>query len=147
MRPVDLFAASVLLLGSAGMAPQHDYLLTPVPCTAVRLDDGFWSKRLETNRRVTIPFAFRQCESTGRVDNFAIACKLKEGEQSGIFPFDDSDVYKIIEGASYCLATAPDPPLERYIDSLVTLIAGAQEADGYLYTARSNRSRRLARWA
>ncbi len=147
MRYDRLFLVTVALLGSAAAAPRHDYPYSPVPFTAVRLDDGFWSRRIETNRTVTIPFAFRQCESTGRVDNFAIACRLKQGEQSGVYPFDDSDVYKIIEGASYSLSVVPDPRLERYVDSLIALIAGAQEPDGYLYTARTNRAARLARWA
>lgn len=147
VRRTGVVLLSALTLASAGAAPGRDYAYTPVPFTAVRFDDAFWSRRLQTNRTVTIPFAFRQCESTGRVDNFAIACGLKEGEQNGVFPFDDSDVYKVIEGASYTLAMIPDPGLERYVDSLITLIAGAQEADGYLYTARTNRSARLARWA
>ena len=50
---------------------------------------------------------------------------------------DDSDVYKVIEGAAYSLQTYPDKRLERYVDSLITLIVAAQEADGYLYTART----------
>ncbi len=136
-----------ILPACASAGPQGDYAFTPVPFISVRVDDPFWSKRLETNRTITIPFAFRQCEATGRVDNFAIACKLKTGEQSGVYPFDDSDVYKILEGASYSLAVHPDPGLEHYVDSLITLIAGAQEEDGYIYTARTNHARRLARWA
>jgi hypothetical protein len=137
----------VLMQENPAAVQPRDYALTPVPFTAVSVEDAFWSKRLETNRTVTLPFAFRQCEATGRVDNFAIACKLKQGEQSGIYPFDDSDVYKIIEGASYSLAIHPDPGLERYLDSLIILIAGAQERDGYLYTARTNGAGKLARWA
>src|SRR5512135_3070403 len=72
MRHIGLLVVTTVLLGSAGAGPKHDYPFSPVPFTTVRLDDSFWSKRLETNRTITIPFAFRQCESTGRVDNFAI---------------------------------------------------------------------------
>jgi DUF1680 family protein len=147
MRQYGSVVVSFLILGEAFSAGPQDAVLRAVPFTAVRVEDGFWSRRLEVNRTVTIPFAIRQCEATGRVDNFAIACGLKRGEQSGVYPFDDSDVYKSIEGASASLALHPDAVLERTVDSLIALIAGAQESDGYLYTARTNRAPRLARWA
>jgi DUF1680 family protein len=101
---------------------------------------------METNRTVTIPHAFKKCEETGRLDNFAIAGGLKEGEHRGDFPFDDTDIYKTLEGASYALMLHPDPTLEAYLDSLISLIAAAQEHDGYLYTARTNKSERLENW-
>ena len=85
---------------------------------------------------VTIPYDFEKCEETGRIDNFAKAGKLMPGEFRGIF-FDDSDVYKVIEGASYSLAVHPDPKLDAYLDKLIAKIAAAQEPDGYLYTART----------
>lgn len=122
---------------SAGMAAElADYPIRPVPLTAVRVDDGFWSPRMETNRLTTIWYDFKKCEETGRIDNFAKAGKLMPGEFLGI-PFDDSDVYKVIEGAAYTLAVHPDPKLEKYLDDLIVKIAAAQEPDGYLYTART----------
>ncbi len=125
---------------------QSDYPITAVAAHEVHLHDAFWAPRLETNRTVTIPYAFAQCETTGRVDNFAIAAELATGAQCGVFPFDDSDLYKVIEGASYTLMTHPDQQLEQYLDSMITLIAQAQEADGYLYTARTNKANFLERW-
>ena len=113
-----------------------DYPIHPVPFTAVHINDGFWSPRLETNRRVTIPYNFEKCEETGRIKNFAIAGKLEKGEFEGIF-FNDSDVYKVIEGASYSLQLHDDPQLKAYLDDLIAKIAAAQEADGYLYTNRT----------
>ena len=95
-----------------------------------------WADRLETNRTVTIPACFRRCEETGRIDNFAKAAGRMPGDFVGI-PFDDSDVYKAIEGASYSLAMHPDPELDRYLDGLIETIASAQESDGYLYTCRT----------
>ena len=114
-----------------------DYPLSPVPMTAVELTDGFWAPRLETNRTVTIPFALEQCESTGRVKNFEIAGGSAQGAFCTKYPFDDSDVYKVIEGAAYSLMVHHDPELEAKIDRLVAKIAAAQEKDGYLYTART----------
>ncbi|MDD4697470.1 MAG: glycoside hydrolase family 127 protein, partial [Fermentimonas sp.] len=78
----------------------QDYKVTPVPFNQVHLNDDFWSKRIETNRDVTIPIAFKHCETTGRIDNFKIAGGLMEGEFKSEAPFDDSDVSKIIEGAA-----------------------------------------------
>jgi len=125
---------------------KKDYPIQPVPFTEVRVNDDFWKPRMEINRTVTIPHAFKKCEETGRMDNFAIAAGLKQGEQQGIYPFDDTDVYKTIEGASYSLMLHPDPQLEAYLDSVITLIAAAQEDDGYLYTARTNKAERLKNW-
>ncbi len=120
----------------AGAAKQmRDYPIEPVVFTEVKLTDGFWAPRIETNRKVSIPYAFGKCEENGRMDNFAIAGGLKKGEHKGGYPFDDTDPYKIIEGASYALSVQADPKLDKYLDDLIALIAAAQEDDGYLYTA------------
>ena len=113
-----------------------DYPITPVPFTEVAFDDGFWLPRLETNREVTVRYDFKKCEETGRIDNFAKAAGLMEGPHEGIF-FNDSDVFKVIEGAAYSLSLHPDPELDAYLDDLIGKIAGSQEEDGYLYTART----------
>ncbi len=117
---------------------QHEetaiYPISPVPFTQVHVTDGFWAKRIQTNREVTIPFGFDKCEKEGRIRNFAKAGGLMEGEYEGVMPFDDTDVYKIIEGASYSLSTHPDRKLESYIDDIIIKIAAAQEEDGYLTT-------------
>lgn len=118
------------------MSTHSDYPISPVPFTAVRFDDAFWRPRLETNRAVTLPFNFRKCEETGRIDNFAKAAGWMDGPHEGIF-FNDSDVFKVVEGAAYSLALAPDPALDSYLDDLIAKFAGAQEPDGYLYTART----------
>jgi DUF1680 family protein len=116
-------------------APLADYPIRPVPFTAVAIDDAFWSPRLETNRRVTVRHDFDKCETTHRIRNFAVAGKLEPGSFEGLFGFNDSDVYKVIEGASYSLRLRPDPELDTYLDSVIATIAAAQEGDGYLYTA------------
>ena len=125
------------------VAPPRDYPIKPVPFTAVHLTDAFWAPRIETNRKVTIPFAFQKCEETGRVANFVHAAEALRGQISDRdrkippYPFDDTDIYKVIEGASYTLSVKPDPVLESYIDGLILKIGAAQEKDGYLYTART----------
>ncbi|MCX6572315.1 MAG: glycoside hydrolase family 127 protein [Candidatus Aminicenantes bacterium] len=102
----------------------------------MKLTDGFWAPRIETNRAVTIPAIFKKCEETGRIDNFAIAGGLLKGEYRGE-RYNDTDVYKTIEGASYSLMVHPDPELDRYLDGVIAKIAAAQEPDGYLYTPRT----------
>ena len=117
-------------------AQQQDYPVHTVSFTQVKLTDKFWLPKIETNRTVTIPASFERCENTGRVKNFTMAAE-KKGKFCTVFPFDDTDIYKTIEGASYSLAVHPDAKLEAYIDSLITIIGKAQEPDGYLYTART----------
>jgi DUF1680 family protein len=124
----------------------QDYPYRPVSPSSVDLQPGFWHQRLETNRRVTVTYCFDKCEETGRLDNFAVAGGLKEGESQGYW-FNDSDVYKIIEGAAYCLKSVPDPDLDAYLDDLIATIAAAQEEDGYLYTARTIDPESPARWS
>lgn len=113
-----------------------DYPIHPVAFTDVQVNDSFWSPRLTTNREVTIPYCFDKCEETSRIDNFAIAGGLMEGKFKGIY-FNDSDVYKIVEGAAYALANQHDAKLDAYLDDLIAKFAAAQEDDGYLYTART----------
>jgi DUF1680 family protein len=113
-----------------------DYPFVPTPFTAVSFDDRFWLPRLDTNRRVTIPYDFEKCEQTGRVDNFLKAAGRVEGPHTGLV-FNDSDIYKTIEGASFSLQVHPDPELDAYLDGLIAKVGTAQEPDGYLYTART----------
>ncbi|MCE5346513.1 MAG: glycoside hydrolase family 127 protein [Bacteroidales bacterium] len=116
---------------------EEDYPITPVPFTSVKLTDSFWAPRIKKNAEITIPIAFRYGESTGRIKNFEIAAGLDTGKFCTIYPFDDSDIFKIIEGASYSLQTYPDPKMESYLDTLIRKISLAQEDDGYLYTNRT----------
>lgn len=113
-----------------------DYPISQVPFTAVRITDNFWRPRIETNRSVTIPHIMRQNEVTGRVDNFLKAARKMTGEYKGQ-RYNDTDIYKILEAASYSLAAQPNPALDKKVDDLIAIIAAAQEPDGYLYTPRS----------
>lgn len=130
----SLFAAA--LLAAASSSAQQDYPVQPVLFTSVKLADQFWLPRIKINHNVTIPASFERCEKTGRVKNFEMAA-AKSGKFCTIYPFDDTDIYKTIEGASFSLSLFPDAKLEVYIDSLIVKIALAQEPDGYLYTART----------
>lgn len=132
-----LFLSFAVSAPSLGGPPDPDHPIQPVPFTAVEVEDGFWSPRVETNRTVTLRHDFDKCETTGRIANFAVAGGLAEGQFQGRYGFNDSDVYKVIEGASYSLRLRPDGELDRYLDEVVAKIAAAQEEDGYLYTAGS----------
>ncbi|MEE9502645.1 MAG: beta-L-arabinofuranosidase domain-containing protein, partial [Candidatus Aminicenantaceae bacterium] len=121
---------------SCAKKTSKDYPIKPVLFTEVQVSDGFWQPRMETNRRVTIPFAFKKSEETGRIDNFAKAGGLMPGEFEGR-RYNDSDVFKIMEGAAYSLTIHPDLELEKYMDGLIAKIAAAQEEDGYLFTTRT----------
>lgn len=131
---------------SAPVYQQPEAPIQEVPFTQVHIEDQFWSPRIETNRTVSIPSAFKECEKNGRFDNFALAAGMIQGEHQGDFSFDDTDPYKVIEGASYSLAVKYDPKLDHYLDSVITIIAAAQEPDGYLTTCVTNKCTRLSGW-
>lgn len=149
-KPVLKFAAW-LVLALSGVACQNQKeekeLIEAVPFTSVRLTDEFWSKKIQTNREVTIPIAIEQCYSTGRVDNFKIAGGLMDGKYQTQMPFDDTDIYKLIEAASYSLQNIPDAALEAKIDTLIYYVGLAQEDDGYLYTGRTIDPKNPHPWA
>lgn len=123
------------------------YPIDPVPFTSVRVTDNFWGQRLKASREVTIPLAFGKCEETGRYENFVKAAHPSDTYKVEGFSFDDTDVYKTIEGASYSLQTYPNKKLEKYIDSALVIVAAAQEPDGYLYTARTMNPKHPHNWA
>lgn len=138
-----LFVASFLMLtavssGSSYAQNSSGYPIDPVPFTDVKVqNNSFWGQRLDASRKVTVPLAFSKCEETGRYENFVKAAHPSKDYKVEGFSFDDTDVYKTIEGASYLLQTYPDKKLENYIDSVLDIVAKAQEPDGYLYTART----------
>jgi DUF1680 family protein len=133
----SITAISIQAQKSAG----NGYPYTQVMFNAVKVaQNTFWGQRINAAREVTIPLAFSKCKSEGRYENFVKAAKpSKDYDVSKFmgFPFDDTDVYKTIEGASYTLQTFPDKKLKAYIDSVLNIVAAAQEPDGYLYTART----------
>lgn len=161
---------TIMLLGlTIGLAMQakketvrtNGYPITQVPFTAVKVTPGtFWGERICAAREVTIPLAFQKCEETHRYENFKMAAyTLQHPGHEGLqtpkwdvskfmgFSFDDTDVYKTIEGASYVLQTYPDKQLTAYIDSVLDIVAAAQEPDGYLYTARTINPEHPHHWA
>src|SRR5687768_6138218 len=140
MFAVAIASANTLL------AQPKDYPVQAVNFTAVHFTDSFWLPRMKVNHTVTIPASFARCESTGRVKNFDMAA-AHSGQFCTTFPFDDTDIYKTIEGASFSLSLFPDKKLEAYMDSLILKVGKAQEPDGYLYTARTIDPARPHAWA
>ncbi len=132
---IIILAFCSLNLVCAKIAPM-DYPLKPVTFTEVQINDSFWLPRMETNRKITIPFAFKKSEQTGRIANFAKAGGLMPGKFEGR-RYNDSDVFKIMEGAAYSLSLHRDAELEEYMDDLIAKVSAAQEEDGYLFTTRT----------
>ena len=145
---------------STAMA-QSGYPYTQVPFTSVKITPNtFWGNRIQAAREVTIPLAFSKCETEHRYKNFEMAAyTLQHPGHPGLqtpewdvskfmgFSFDDTDVYKTIEGASYVLQTYPDAKLKAYIDSVLDVVGAAQEPDGYLYTARTINPEHPHQWS
>ncbi|HQO74702.1 MAG TPA: glycoside hydrolase family 127 protein, partial [Candidatus Marinimicrobia bacterium] len=111
-----------------------DYPISAVDIKNVEINDAFWLPKIKIIQDTTIQYAFKKCEEEGRMENFLIAGGRKKGPVRGKMPFDDTDVYKIIEGASYSLISRPNPALAAYLDSIISIIKIGQEPDGYLTT-------------
>ncbi|MBE6331477.1 MAG: glycoside hydrolase family 127 protein [Bacteroidales bacterium] len=158
-----LFTMVALAAGSC--LAQNNYPITPIPFTEVKITpETFWGQRLDASREVTIPLAFSKCEETGRYRNFELAAAQLKGQGSDTvvvrgFSFDDTDVYKTIEGCSYLLKTYPTLKLKiqrqgrtdvvsatQYMDSVIAIVAAAQEPDGYLNTARTMNPKNPHKW-
>lgn len=139
-----------LLAGMLPFAPAvfaQDYPYKPVAFTQVQLTDNFWKPKIEINATVTIPYILRMCKEHGRIDNFLKAAgKMSAGDKMTTYPFDDTDIYKLLEGASYSLQTTPNPLLDRQLDTLIQIIGQAQEPDGYLYTFRTAKVKHPQQW-
>lgn len=135
MTALPTLAVVLSVLLSGGRPPVDDGRLRPVPFTDVRLRDRFWAPRFETNREVTLGHVLGECDRTGRLANFEMAAE-GQGTVSG-YCFNDSDVYKTLEGAAYLLELKPDPALKARCDEIIAKIGAAQEPDGYLYTPRT----------
>ncbi len=127
-------------------AQTTDYPYQGIPFNQVKLTDTFWTPRVEINRTATIPASFQKCQETGRIQNFVNAA-THTGKFQTVFTFDDTDIYKIIEGASFSMSVQPDAKLDHYVDSLIAIVARAQEPDGYLYTARTINPEKPFGWA
>ena len=163
------FISAVLLSAAVAMPTMaqkqktlsNGYPFTQVPFTSVKISQNtFWGARLKAAREVTVPLAFSKCESEHRYKNFEMAAyTLQHPNHPGLdtkewdvskfmgFSFDDTDVYKTIEGASYILQTYPDKKLKAYIDSVLDVVGAAQEPDGYLYTARTINPKHPHQWS
>lgn len=148
---VFLFSSIAVAAMAQKNASQGGYPFTQVPFTQVKIEQGsFWGQRIKAAREVTIPLAFSKCQSEGRYENFVKAAHPSDEYDVSAFmgySFDDTDVYKTIEGASYVLQTYPDKRLKAYIDSVLDIVAAAQEPDGYLYTARTINPKKPHGWA
>lgn len=138
---------ALLVLTATSLLAAPDYPVQPVPFTSVRLTSGLLADRQATNAEVTMPFALAQCETSGRIKNFDLAAEVMRRRAAGEtnfqikppteYPFDDTDVYKAIEGAAFCLSLKPDAALQAKLEEIIKRVAAAQESDGYLYTFRT----------
>jgi len=139
MRKLTLIIGLFLAFGVHAQAQfvyqRAGYPIKPVELQDVEVSEGFWKDRIETTIETTIPHTFDQCEKTGRISNFKRAAGVEEGNYQGGAGYNDSDVYKILEGACYALMIREDEKLREYVDNLVSYIVGAQEESGLLYTA------------
>lgn len=123
--------AALILFAAALRAQEDGRAFEEVPFNDVHAADSFWAPRIRTNAEVSAAHNIDWCENqTGRIQNFKVAAGA-EGDFQGIY-FDDSDVYKVIEGLAYTLAEEPNPAIEAKAKEWIDLISAAQQEDGYL---------------
>jgi DUF1680 family protein len=128
-----IFLCLISVQSNAGQK-YKDYPISMVGPDNIEITDSFWLPKIKIIQDTTIAYAFDKCEKEGRMENFLIAGGKRKGKVRGKMPFDDSDLYKIIEGASYSLVTAPNKELDAYLDSVIAIIKIGQEPDGYITT-------------
>jgi DUF1680 family protein len=128
----------ILILSMATYAQESSkysgYPISAVSIKDVAVNDNFWLPKIKVIQDTTIRYAFDKCDKEGRMENFLVAGGKKRGSYKGKMPFDDTDLYKIIEGASLSLISKPNPDLDAYIDSIIAIIKVGQEPDGYITT-------------
>ncbi|MFG2130000.1 glycoside hydrolase family 127 protein [Streptomyces sp. NPDC048751] len=119
---------------SGPIRPTHRARTTLRPATDAHITGGFWAQRRRTNAEVSVPQGPERLEQAGNLANLRAAAG-GGGAYSGDFPFQDSDVHKWLEAASWQLAEDPgQAELAACIDELTALLAAAQRPDGYLQT-------------
>jgi len=134
---ISIKAATICLglsLTINAISQEFDFKSEPVDFSKVKISDSFWSPRLRAYYDKTLFTCIAQMrDSTKRISNFEKAAGLKEGSHEGIF-FDDSDVYKAMEGMAYSLSIRQNKEIEDLLDYWIDLIARSQQPDGYLNT-------------
>lgn len=142
MKSINLYFLLLISIISVRCSSEQkngngDYPIKPVSFVDVKFKDNFWAPRIKINEQVTIPIALKHCYTTGRVDNFKKAGGLMPGYFDTDLSFDDTDIYKIIEGMAYSIQNYPNQEFDKRMDTLIYYIGKAQEPDGYLMTART----------
>jgi DUF1680 family protein len=135
VKRMIFFLLSLTCMDFAQERPKYsDYPISAVSIKNVIINDNFWLPKIKVVQDITIRYAFDKCSKEGRMDNFLVAGGKEQGSYQGKMPFDDTDLYKIIEGASYSLISRPNPDLNAYLDSIIAIIKIGQEPDGYITT-------------
>jgi len=135
MKKIIYFLLVSIALGCINkQSKYYDYPISAINIKNVKINDSFWLPKIRIIQDSTIYYAFNKCDNEGRMESFLIAGGKKKGKVRGKMPFDDTDLYKIIEGASYSLISNPNPKLDSYLDSIISIIKTGQEPDGYITT-------------
>jgi len=129
--------------GVTDTSPSPHAVMSGVALDEVKWTDGFWARRFETCRTQMVPGMWRLMSGTNHsqyFENFRIAAGLVAGRSRGA-PFNDGDFYKWMEAATAVYAVTREAELDRTLDEVITVIAQAQRADGYLHTPTLIRQR------
>jgi DUF1680 family protein len=97
----------------------------------VSIRDGFWAQKRAVNHKASLRHGYEMLTKAGNFDNMRLAAGTIKGSYRGR-NFLDSDVYKWLEALGWELGTEPDPALQEMADEVISLVAAAQQPDGYL---------------
>ena len=120
--------------------------LSPVQWTNVKVADGFWTPRMETNRTATLPLEYALNRKNGVMDAYQWDW-WNPADGKPPWKIWLGDVGKWIEAAAYSLALRPDPRLSRQVEDAIQRMLKGQKPDGYLYPNRLSREWRFANLA
>ncbi|MBT8044837.1 MAG: glycoside hydrolase family 127 protein [Verrucomicrobiae bacterium] len=126
-----LIAASICLPLCAADHNQQDFPLRPASISDVTIHSGFWGSRLTTHGQVTVPHNFEYLENSEQLPDFDRAAGTNPTPIQGSAA-NDSNVSKVIEGASWMLQAHPKSIDAEYLSKQVDRVIAAQQKDGFL---------------
>ncbi len=132
-KPEDWRQQGVVYVTNSVNARLHS-----IPMQAVHMGDGFWTPRRSVTTERSLPTMLQLMEEHGWIDNFRRLSEHKNVLRKGPV-YTDSDVYKWMEAASWAIASNETSPADKDklrsdIETLIPIITGAQDPDGYLNT-------------
>ncbi len=130
---ITIFGTMALLPFACLAAEEEPIRL--VPFYQVEMSDAVWSNKSTLLQQKTLPHAMKETQVA--VNRLRLTAEWLESggttPKPSVHRFNDSDLYKVMEGAALMLKADPNPEIEAELDRIIAIISRAQQEDGYLY--------------